>query len=120
MIKLQTVLEEDVVISVGRDDVHHGAMAVPTCKLRIDDSSDGEHVALIATLNDDEAEALGQALLHFAEHLRERTKKYDVVADRVQGWEASYGAVPEPAERDPSGDDQELQNMMVAAIPEKS
>lgn len=114
MIRLQTVLEDDVVVSVYRDAMHYGSMLVPTCKLRIDDETDGEHDAVIATLNADETEALGQALLRIAEQLRERAEKYAKTTSRIQGWEAAMSA-PEPEQQEPPADGEDLQSMTRAA-----
>ena len=119
MIKLQTVLEEGVVVSVERDAVLSGAMATPTCKLRIDDSSDGEHVGLIATLTTDETEALGQAMVRYAEQLRKQAIRNTSgnYVTRLLERIAKPGWPPEQTPTDlPEGG--ELQSMTVEETPE--
>lgn len=106
--KLQSVLEEYVTVSLDETSMMIGAAPTPVCKIRIDDSTDGEHVGLIASLTEHEARALGAAMTRWADQqdavrIRDvqHSRQVEAFLDGQQRYEAfamKEGCSPQPQE----------------------
>ena len=99
MLRLQTMLEEGVVLTLRFERHLAGATQYPVCKLQIDDDSDGDPVGLVATLGLDEMESIGLSLLKHADQARLEMRQQDAGARWGSGMAAQIDAVKADVER---------------------